>query len=266
MKLNVQRADPAGNITVFVLDPVPLGDRAGISLRLMKELSAEQVAFVCPPRQGGDGRMEMMGGEFCGNAARAFGMLIARNQGHPSQVRVETSGCEHLVTVDIDWTAGTARAQMPLPRAVGRTAVDGHMGTLVDLVGIAHFVVEDVPPSLEFFERVEPLFWDIPDLEAYGVIFLDSTEGTMTPLVKVPAADTLVWEGSCGSGSLAAAIAQSQDAPNGPFVRSYLQPAGTVEATVIRRDGEEVSASIGGPVTLDPPVEVQLSDISGRRT
>ena len=80
----------------------------------------------------------------------------------------------------------------------------------------------------------------------------------MTPLVKVPAAGSLVWEGSCGSGSLAAAVAQSQNAPDGPFVRTYIQPAGAVEAAVIRRDGEEVSAWIGGPVTLAPPVEVEL--------
>ena len=33
---------------------------------------------------------------------------------------------------------------------------------------------------------------------------------TITPLVKVPAADSLVWEGSCGSGSLAAAAVQGR--------------------------------------------------------
>ena len=27
-----------------------------------------------------------------------------------------------------------------------------------DLVGIAHLVVEDVPPSLDFFQKAEPLF------------------------------------------------------------------------------------------------------------
>ena len=80
----------------------------------------------------------------------------------------------------------------------------------------------------------------------------------MTPLVKVPAAGSLVWEGSCGSGSLAAAVAQSLDAPDGPFVRSYVQPAGVVEAAVVRRDGEAASAWIGGPVSLDPPTVVQL--------
>ena len=260
MELKVLRADPAGNITLFVLDPVPAGDRAGIAARLMDMPGGdvEQVGFLCPPLQGSAGRLEMAGGEFCGNAARAFGMLMAQQLGGLSRVQVEVSGCGQPVTVDVDLAAGTARAQMPLPRGVGRTEVDGCPATMVDLVGIAHLVVENVPPSLEFFQKAEPLFRDIPDLDAYGVIFLDTERGTMTPLVKVPAADSLVWEGSCGSGSLAAAVAQSQDAPDGPFVRSYVQPAGVVEAAVVRRDGEEVFASIGGPVILDPPVEVQL--------
>lgn len=254
MTLNVQRANPSGNITLFVLDPVPTGDRAGISARLMSGSDVEQVGFVCPPVQGGAARVEMAGGEFCGNAARAFGMLTAENLGGRDQVQVEVSGCGHPVTVDVDLAGWTARAQMPLPRSVCRK--EGFSGTLVDLAGIAHFVVEDIPPSLDFFQRVEPLFRDIPDLDAYGVIFLD--KGKMTPLVKVPAADTLVWEGSCGSGSLAAAAARSRNAPDGPFVQDYVQPAGTIQVTVVRRGGEMVSAYIGGAVSLDPPSKVCL--------
>lgn len=254
MKLNVLRADPAGNITLFVLDPVPKGDRAGIAARLMAlpGTDTEQVGFVCPPVMGGAGRMEMAGGEFCGNATRAFGMLTAGRLGGVSRVLVEVSGCEGPVEVEV--SGGTARAQMPLPRSVRSARAGGHTGTLVDLGGIAHLVVEDVPPSREFFEQAEPLFRDIPGLEAYGVIFLDG--GSMTPLVKVPAAGTLMWEGSCGSGTLAAAVAQSQS--GGPFVRSYVQPAGVVEASVARRGGEVVSAWIGGPVTLDAPREIEI--------
>lgn len=256
MKLNTLRADPAGNITLFVLDPVPPGDRAGLAARLMAlpGTDTEQVGYICPPVMGGTGRLEMAGGEFCGNAARAFGMLAAQKLGGVPEVRVEVSGCEGPVTVEVDWSNRTARAEMPLPRSVRR--VESHPGILVDLGGIAHLVAEDVPPSLEFFQKAEPLFEGIPGLEAYGVIFLDSRAGTMTPLVKVPAADTLVWEGSCGSGSLAAAVAQSRD--DGPFVRKYVQPAGTVEASVTRRNGEIVSAWIGGPVNLDPPCEIEI--------
>ena len=260
MKLNILRADPAGNITLFVLDPVPPEDRVGVAARLMAlpGSDTQQVAFLCPPLWGSDGRIEMAGGEFCGNAARAFGILTAQRLGGPDRVRVEVSGCTQPLQVDIDWSGRTARAQMPLPRAVIRTETDGLPGILVDLTGIAHLVAEGAAPSLEFFEHAEPLFQGIPDLDAYGVIFLNAEKGVLTPLVKVPAAGTLVWEGSCGSGSLAAAVAQSLDAPDGPFVRSYIQPDGIVEAAVIRRAGKAVSAWIGGPVRLDSPREVEL--------
>lgn len=262
MKLNILRADPAGNITLFVLDPVARERRAEIAARLMAlpGLQAEQVAFVCSPREGGAGRMEMMGGEFCGNATRAYGMLLAEKLGGASRIKVETSGCQGPVEVQVDLAAGTAQAQMPLPRSVRGVEVAGHAAVLVDLVGIAHLVVEDVPPSQDFFDLAEPVFRDIPGLEAYGVIFLEPAQGKMTPLVKVPATGTLVWEGSCGSGSLAAAVAQSRDAPDGVFSREYLQPAGMVRAGVERRDGRVSAAHIGGPVVLDAPVEIELPE------
>jgi len=261
MKLNVLRADPAGNITLFVLDPVEKEQRAPISAQLMAipEFKAEQVGFYCAPTvEGADGHMEMMGGEFCGNATRAFGMLIAKEKGGAAQVAIEASGCDHLVAVDVDLTAGTSRAEMPTPRSVTDVTVDGVAGTLVDLAGIAHLVVEGVEPSEEFFAKAEPSFAHIDGLDAYGVIFLNMEKGTMTPLVKVVAPNTLVWEGSCGSGSLAAAVAQSRDAADGEFARDYVQPAGIVRAGVVRENGVVTAAFIGGPVTLDAPVEVEI--------
>ena len=59
----------------------------------------------------------------------------------------------------------------------------------------------------------------------------------MPPLVKVPATNTLVWEGSCGSGSLASALAQRRDMAAGTFSRSYIPPAATVTATAEREGG-----------------------------
>ncbi len=260
MKIKILRANPAGNITLFVLDPVPKEQRPSIAGRLMEipELQAEQVGFLCPPIQGCVSRMEMAGGEFCGNATRAFGMLTAREQGGLSKVQVEVSGCDHPVDVDVNLAEGTARAEMPVPVWVKTVTVGTTAGTLVHLGGIAHLVVEGVEPSQEFFDRAEPLFRDIPGLDAYGVIFLEPETGKMTPLVKVPAANTLVWEGSCGSGSLACAVAQSQTLPDGEFARDYIQPAGVVRATAVRKNGAVIKAYIGGPVSLDPPVDVEV--------
>ena len=126
---------------------------------------------------------------------------------------------------------------MPLPVWV-RPAQEGEVkGTLVHLGGIAHLVVEDVIPSQDFFDQAESLFLDIEGLDAMAS---SSRAGHREddPLVKVPAANTLVWEGSCGSGSLACAVAQSQGAPDGPFERDYIQPAGVVRATAVRTGGQ----------------------------
>lgn len=262
MKLNVLRADPAGNITLFVLDPVEKSKRGALAEKLMAipGFRAEQVGYVCENADGADGHMEMAGGEFCGNATRAFGMFVAKKSGLRGQchLTLAVSGCEKQVGVDVDMDNGTARAEMPLPLFARRETVRGAEGTLVHLGGIAHFVVEDVKPSIEFFLAAEPMFEKIEGLDAYGVIFHDSKSHRMTPLVKVPAANSLIWEGSCGSGSLASAIAQSAGMADGEFERDYIQPAGTVRATAVRRGGEVIAAYIGGSVTLDEPVEIEV--------
>ena len=258
MKLNVLRADPAGNITLLVLDHVAVSRRAAIAARLMKlpGLGIEQVGFVCPPDAGFDGRMEMMGGEFCGNATRAYGLFVARNMGGAERVRIQTSGCDRPVAVHADLAAGTARAEMPLPRYIRRVRAAAHSAVLVHLGGIAHLVVEDVEPSLTLFHEAEPVLQSIPDLDAYGAIFLRGDK--LTPLVYVPATHSLVWEGSCGSGALAAILAQSMDGAEGEFLRDYIQPAGTVRAGVTWDRGKATNAWIGGAVSLGEPFAVEL--------
>lgn len=262
MELNILRADPAGNITVFVLDPVESSQRAPLAARIMAipELKAEQVGYACPAEDDVDGHMEMMGGEFCGNATRAYGMLVAQQQGRSGKTTVllRVSGCDHVVAAQVDCDNGTSSAEMPCPRSVRRVTAADHEGTLVDLGGIAHLVVEDVPPSEDFFRAAESVFADIPGLDACGVIFLDGASGRMTPLVKVLGPDTLVWEGSCGSGSVACAVAQSEQLANGGFAREYVQPAGTVRASVERQNGRVIAARIGGLVTLDAPQRITL--------
>ena len=261
MKLNILRADPAGNITVYVLDEVDRAIRAEVAAKIMEieELKCEQVGFIYPTQEGGDGRMEMMGGEFCGNATRAFGLLVAKQKGGMSKVRVETSGCDHIVTVDTDLEAGTSRAEMPTPVSVTDVAVDGVPGILVHLGGIAHLVVEGVEPSEEFFAKAEEqVLTALNPIDAYGVMFLNNQTGTMTPLVKVVEPDTLIWEGSCGSGSLASAVAQSRDAADGEFAKDFVQPAGIVRAGVLRENGKITAAFIGGPVGLGDPFEIEI--------
>ena len=250
MKLKVLRADPAGNITLFVISRVKKSDYASVAKRLMsmERFKAEQVGFIH------NGRMDMEAGEFCGNASRAYGMLVARQQGITGKVSVAVSGCDHPLSVRV--TKNTAECEMPLPLWIKQVSVKEKRHTLVHLGGIAHLIVEDIEPSEVFFAEAEPIFRDMKELEAYGVIFLNGDH--MTPLVKVPATNTLFWEGSCGSGTLAAQIARSEGKPDGVYSGAFIQPAGAVTAKVTRRGGKIVSAKIGGPVTLEDPIEIEI--------
>ena len=94
-KYNIVVANPANNITVFVLDYVEKEDYKDIAKNILEntDFNAEQVGFVKEPIMGGDVRLEMMGGEFCGNASRSIGMLFARqNNIESGNVLVEITG------------------------------------------------------------------------------------------------------------------------------------------------------------------------------
>ena len=258
MELRYTVIDPTKNITLLVTTPVPRDVQPRVAAELLRrEKDAEQVGFA-EGLATGDPRLQMMGGEFCGNATRAYGMYIAQQKGGLSSVRLRVSGCDHVVTAQVDLKSGTARAEMPCPRSVKRVTVNGHEGTLVDLTGIAHFVVEGVEPSEGFFRAAESIFSGIAGLDACGVIFLDAEKRSMIPLVKVIETGSLVWEGSCGSGSVACAVAQSERMENGGFSCEYRQPAGAVRASVERQGGNVIAASIGGEVTLDEPMRITL--------
>lgn len=256
--LKVRIANPAGNITLFVLSEVPAQARAEIAAQLiaMRSFGAEQVAFIVPPTANADGRIEMMGGEFCGNALRAYGMLLAEKQSKEGMLSflVESSGCTDPMCVRTNYAANESYAQMPLPISVNQMTVSGIRGTMVHLPGIAHFVTEAVP-AMSAMELLEPEFRKL-NVDAYGVIFLSGSK--LTPLVKVPLAGSLVWEGSCGSGTLAALIAKTYGAPDSEYSAIYTQPAGTLHARVTITDGKLTAAEIGGSVTISDVIEMKL--------
>ena len=89
-KLKITMADPAGNRTAFAEGEVPPELYAAVGAAILKEedLNAEQAGFLLKPLRGAAGRMEMMGGEFCGNASRSFGLLLGRRNGMKAGERI----------------------------------------------------------------------------------------------------------------------------------------------------------------------------------
>ena len=83
MKLTLCTADPAGNITLLVETPVDPAEYHSVANQLMaiEQFHCEQVGFITEPVMGGGIRLEMMGGEFCGNATMSLGAVLARDAG-----------------------------------------------------------------------------------------------------------------------------------------------------------------------------------------
>jgi diaminopimelate epimerase len=253
MKYELVIADPAKNITVFVLNPV--ADRIAAARELLadKSLGAEQVGFVSPPdRAGGIWRLRMMGGEFCGNAARSFGLFAAREQGLSGSrtIGIGMSGAAETLPVRVHVEEGRAAVEIPGPLAVENLNFEGRSLWACVFDGITHLVVPDLYPDKKTCARIRAVLeaaWPPP--AALGFLFYDTAAAFMRPAVYVYATDSLVFESSCGSGSAALAL-WLQEQGDGDRIRAVRQPGGIIEVEVRRRDGRVQGLSIGGPVGL----------------
>jgi diaminopimelate epimerase len=255
--LDIVKADPAGNITIFVLGAGALAPSERIEAAKLlladSELRAEQVGFAAPPAEGGLWRLEMAGGEFCGNAARSFGLFAARESGLAGKqtLFVEASGASRPVPVDVDCDTGEAAAAIDPPRRLAPLDFDGKLLAVYRFDGITHIIADDTRADEAAFFAIKRLLEarDGPPRDAVGVMFYDTAENIMRPAVYVYGTDTLVFESSCGSGSAAFACRLAEQ-DTGKTSVPIRQPGGTITATVSFRDGAVGHIRVGGPVRL----------------
>jgi diaminopimelate epimerase len=287
-------ADPAGNITALIEaaddEPVPAAlwtdeERRHIVQRVMREYpDVEQAGFVLPGRSGenGDGedlrcssspsslwRLEMAGGEFCGNAARSFGLFIAAQKTGlcgKSAVRITVSGAENPLAVLADTQNSTAEVALPPPRKVETVSCRGLSVPIVPASpavpaiifdGITHVIMEgidrdtDEAALTETFVAVkhitEAALGPKPPA-AFGVMFYDTERAFLRPAVFVNGTGTFVFENSCGSGSAAFAWYRALSFSDGAFCLDLRQPGGIISTKITKEKGKTLSLTIGGPV------------------
>ena len=261
-------ANPAGNITIFVRTPFERKDYQAVASQLLalEEYKVEQVAFVTSqnpsseiaPEFKTDGSMEMCGLEFCGNASRSFALLLAKDAGDQGTVykTIDVSGCEEPLTVEVNADTGNAKIKMPLPVSCERKSEC----TIVDFGGILHIIVEDLPATREIFDMMKDRVYEQLDPPAMGVMFWDTAEKKLEPVVYVKDVDTVYFEGSCGSGTTACAAAFAMGQPDGMMRWQIPQPAGTIEATAEVKNGKAVRIWIDSVVEMSDvkTVEIEL--------
>lgn len=258
MEMKIRVANPAGNVTIFVINQVKREAYSAVSRELlcMEELHGEQVGFV-EQREDGGFHMEMMGGEFCGNATRSFGYLLSMlSEKQEQEVWVDVSGSDRQLKVEVDLEKGAARTQMPLPMGIKEIMVQNEHFSMIVFEGICHIIVNSAPKSQEFVDEVIEQAKKVCVCDAYGVMFLQGNE--MTPVVYVESTTSMVWESSCGSGSMAVAVYLSKDAYAGEFVYELHQPGGIIEAFVKKDEGKVIFCKMGGSVTISEEMKVDI--------
>jgi len=212
MALKYIKCSPSGNITVLVTSKFERKNYASIAIEIMSLFSdVEQVGFIEEPKNKlAVIRLQMMGGEFCGNAARSLAW-VALKKGwiNASSFFIESSGANSLLRAEIQ--GDRVRIEHPIRNEIDSISIIDDF-IIVDLVGITHVLVEGPPKANakgEVFDCLKRL--DLLRKKAAGVMYTVRTgKGlTISPYVWVRETKSLVEESACASGTQAVVTAEA---------------------------------------------------------
>ena len=278
--LTFSKWSPGGNTTLLFPDcgqrPAEQARLAALALDTAM-LGGEQAGFV----HLAQGKLRMAGGEFCVNASRAVGALLACTAqcANPQQGLLEglapaapQTACatpavnpERIDEIQVSgWhspvrlrTRGTAplwqvEALLQLPACSITTVEEG--AHLVRLPGICHLLLggpaHPLPDDCYAAAAQMRQRYNLESEPAAGVIWWRECQGQldMLPLVHVRDAGTTFLENACGSGALALALRLARSGARRVF--SIMQPGGSaLDVRLFTENGAE-TAGVDGPVAL----------------
>lgn len=279
MELAFSKVSPGGNLTILIWDIVPREQHAFIANILMdnqKHLGAEQVGYIeHSTNPKALAHLQMMGGEFCGNATRALAYMLVKKKYFGVEIKnkfaefyLTVSGVskELAVKVECDDHDIPIGAEVEMPIYQDLSSVEERVfnkdkyASIVKLEGITHIIVnesdysfnkEDYQNQLKYLRGL----FSLENEEAVGIMWKEIDQTTneiyMKPVVWVQATDSYYYETSCGSGTVALALATSKN--NLDSIQKYKinQPSNNfIEAIITRESYFFTNASIGGSISL----------------
>ncbi|MBR6626060.1 MAG: hypothetical protein IKL01_07650 [Mailhella sp.] len=272
------KVTPSGNPTILLkAEDVPPARRAEVANAVMspQHIGGEQVGYI---RLEGTPRLDMMGGEFCLNATRAFASVldslgILERVGDVSSGFVEVSGVDEKVAVRVTHSENTlpfAEACLHFEELPEPELLPGGL-RLMRVPGIAHIVQSGSVPSpseLSVFCKEQRRALALEGEEAVGHLWLDVPDGAslegeatldLSPVVWVRDTATLCFESACGSGTLACALAEYARTGSNTF--SIAQPSGMALSVRIEKQESGFDVWVGGPCRITASGEADLSGI-----
>jgi diaminopimelate epimerase len=265
MEVDFVKISPTQNMTILITSPVTRQQQPAVAQKVMAydNVYAEQVGFVeKPDNPKAAARLQMAGGEFCGNATLSLcAYLVWKGDiecNDRCTVPVEASGASEILYCDITKKAGyfLAKIGMPVPERIENfnVKIEGtsHSLPVVYMPGISHVIVDMEKTNINKDLLVEKLILDTVSFtreEAFGIMFYDKNNCSIEPFVCVKTSDTKVWERGCGSGSgaLGAYLAQT----SGKSIKAEVsQPGGIITVEADMTDGKITNLSIEGKIVI----------------
>ena len=252
MELSYYKINPTGNITLIVETPVLRESQSRIAARLMALCNdAQQVGFLENPSDtAAQIRLQMMGGEFCGNASISAAALTASTNGIDSgNICLEVSGVDKPLDITIEKqneSVYSGTVNMPMSERIESICIDGKSFPIVHFEGISH-IIADCTLDRSFAEANIRAVCNELNADALGIMFVDGDR--LEPFVYVASTDSAVWEGSCASGTTAVgAYMAFRDKESCKL--SYTQPGGTLSVEAQYSDGALTSLLLTGSAEI----------------
>ena len=140
MEVKFIKASPTENMTLLIETPVAREKQLAVAERLIAygSVYAEQAGYIEEAENpAAEKRLQMMAGEFCGNASLSLAAWLAQKKnlqiGEKTEITLEVSGAEELVRCEMKREAEhrfLGRVAMPLPQTIEKRAftLDGEKG------------------------------------------------------------------------------------------------------------------------------------------
>ena len=236
--------NPSGNITGLVTKDYPREKYQEIANKIMERNSqVEQVGFL---KNYSDSifRLEMAGLEFCGNASRAFAcFLVKEKYVSTNTFQISVTGFDGLIDCNVEIRDGkyfssiNLKLQKHVKDLIRNEVLNNQEVSVVNLPGISHLLLDQKKFTfnkenckVEAKKIIKDL--NLINLPAVGVVWFDNKQ--INPVVYVKDIDSLFYENSCGSGSLAYGI-----------YHSYLKNRdGKFDFEVVQKNNEVVEVEV----------------------
>ncbi|MGN1230529.1 MAG: hypothetical protein ACI4TP_01395 [Anaerotignum sp.] len=263
MELKFIKTSPTENMTLLIQTPVPREQQLVVAEKLIAygSVYAEQAGYIEEPKKPlAEKRLQMMAGEFCGNASLSLAAWLAKEKGlsvgEKTEIILEVSGAKSLVRCEIkrEEKGFFGRVAMPLPQKIEKRAfsLEGESVELDTVVfaGITHIIVpvslwgEDGAVKAEQAAKA----WANEMPAAFGILLFDAEKGGLRPLVSVENV-SLIWERGCGSGTSAIGAYLAEKTGKSVSV-SLKQPGGIMGVEAEYVNGKIEGLFITGNVSI----------------